>query len=59
VLADWLRKNKIDTLIGRLRFDGPNNFGDDLTKVKQVQEGKWVIVWPREYAAPGARLLPP
>ena len=59
VLADWLRKNRVDTMVGRLRFDGPNNFGDDLTKVKQVQESKWVIVWPKEYAAPGARLLPP
>jgi branched-chain amino acid transport system substrate-binding protein len=59
VLSDWLRKNRVDTLIGRLRFDGPNNFGDDLTKVKQVQESKWVVVWPREFAAPGARLLPP
>ena len=44
---------------GRLRFDGPNNYGDDLFKVKQVQDGKWVVVWPREFAAPGARLLPP
>ena len=58
-LAQWLRKNKVDTIIGQLRFDGPNNFGDDLTKVKQVHDGKWVVVWPKEYAAPGARLLPP
>jgi len=27
--------------------------------VKQVQDGKWVVVWPKEFAAPGARLLPP
>ncbi len=59
VLAQWLRKNRVDTIIGQLRFDGPNNYGDDLIKVKQVQEGKWVVVWPKEYAAPGARLLPP
>jgi enoyl-CoA hydratase/carnithine racemase len=45
--------------IGTLRFDGPNNYGDDLFKVKQVQDGKWLVVWPREFAAPGARLLPP
>jgi hypothetical protein len=24
-----------------------------------VQDRKWVVVWPREFAAPGARLLPP
>jgi branched-chain amino acid transport system substrate-binding protein len=59
VLGQWLRKNRVDTLIGKLRFDGPNNYGDDLFKVKQVQDGKWVVVWPREFAAPGARLLPP
>ena len=58
-LGQWLRKNRVDTIIGTLRFDGPNNYGDDLFKVKQVQDGKWVVVWPREVAAPGARLLPP
>ena len=59
VLAQWLRANRIDTIIGKLRFDGPNNYGDDLSKVKQVQDGKWVVVWPREFAAPGARLVVP
>jgi branched-chain amino acid transport system substrate-binding protein len=59
VLAQWIRKNRVDTIIGKLRFDGPNNYGDDLFKVKQVQDGKWVVVWPRESAAPGARLSPP
>ena len=58
-LGAWLRKNRVDTIIGKLRFDGTNNYGDDLFKVKQVQDGKWVVVWPREFAAPGARLLPP
>jgi ABC-type branched-subunit amino acid transport system substrate-binding protein len=58
-LGQWLRGNRVDTMIGKLRFDGPNNYGDDLFKVKQVQDGKWVVVWPREFAAPGARLLPP
>ncbi len=59
VLGQWLRKNPVTTLIGRLRFDGPNNYGDDLFKVKQVQDGKWIVVWPREFTPPGARLLPP
>jgi branched-chain amino acid transport system substrate-binding protein len=59
VLAQWIKRNRVDTIIGKLRFDGPNNYGDDLFKVKQVQDGKWVVVWPREFAAPGARLLPP
>ncbi len=58
-LAQWLKGNRVDTLIGRLRFDGPNNYGDDLSKIKQVQDGKWVVVWPREFAAPGAKLIVP
>jgi len=57
-MADWLRKNRVETIIGTLRFDGPNNYGDDLFKVKQVQDGKWVVVWPKEFAAPGAKLQP-
>ncbi|HXG03423.1 MAG TPA: ABC transporter substrate-binding protein, partial [Candidatus Binatia bacterium] len=59
VLAQWLKANRVDTIIGRLRFDGPSNYGDDLSKVKQVQDGKWVVVWPKEFAAPGARLIVP
>ena len=56
-MAQWLKKNRVDTIQGRLRFDGPNNYGDDLMRVKQVQNGHWVTVWPKEWAAPGARLL--
>ncbi len=57
-MAQWLRKSQVPTIVGRLRFDGPNNYGDDLSKVKQAQGGKWVVVWPKEFAAPGTRLLP-
>jgi ABC-type branched-subunit amino acid transport system substrate-binding protein len=59
VLAQWLKTNRVDTISGKLRFDGPNNYGDDLTKVKQVQDGKWLVVWPKEFAAPGAQVLAP
>ena len=59
VLGQWLKSNRVDTITGRVRFDGPNNYGDDLSKIKQVQDGKWVVVWPKEWAAPGARLLGP
>ena len=41
---------------GTLRFDGPNNYGDDLMRVKQVQNGRWVVVWPKDVAKPGAKL---
>ena len=56
VLAEWLRKNRVDTIQGKLRFDGPSNYGDDLMRVKQVQNGRWVTVWPKSVAAPGVSL---
>ena len=55
-IADWLKANKIDTLVGRLRFDGPNNYGDDLNRIKQLQNGKWVVIHPKDVALPGSRL---
>src|SRR3982751_3133316 len=55
-IAAYIKANKIDTIQGKLRFDGPSNYGDDLMRVKQVQNGRWVTVWPKEYAAPGATL---
>ena len=56
-MAAWLKTNKVDTIQGKLRFDGPSNYGDDLMRVKQVQNGRWVTVYPKEFAAPGATLL--
>jgi branched-chain amino acid transport system substrate-binding protein len=51
---------KVDTqAAGKVRFDGPYNYGDDFSKVKQVQDGQWFVVWPTQYAAPGRRLLAP
>jgi ABC-type branched-subunit amino acid transport system substrate-binding protein len=58
-IAAWLKQNKVPTLQGTLRFDGPGNYGDDLMKIKQVQDGKWVVVWPKAFAAPGATLRTP
>lgn len=60
-IAQWLKKNPVDAIVGRLRWDGPFNYiyGSDLYKVKQNQGGKWVVIWPKEFAAPGARLITP
>jgi len=57
VLAQWLKTHTVDTIQGKLRFNGPSNYGDDLMRVKQVQNGRWVVVWPPEAAAPGAKLM--
>jgi branched-chain amino acid transport system substrate-binding protein len=58
-MAAWLRANQVDTLMGRLRFDGPNNHGPDLSKVRQVIDKKWVVVWPTEFAPPGVKAMLP
>jgi ABC-type branched-subunit amino acid transport system substrate-binding protein len=55
-IAAWLRKNRVETIQGRLRFDGPGNYGDDLMKIKQVQNGRWVVVYPPQFAPPGTTL---
>jgi branched-chain amino acid transport system substrate-binding protein len=61
VLAKWLKTNSVDTIIGKQRFDHPiyHGFGDDLLKVRQLQEGRWLVVWPRPWAAPGATVMYP
>ena len=53
----WLKKNKVETIHGKLRFDGVGNYGDDLMKVKQVQNGNWVVVWPKQFAPANTKLL--
>ena len=59
VLTAWLKANKVDTIYGKLQFDGLNNYGPEYTRVKQVQNGRWVVVWPKEWAAPGAKVVYP
>lgn len=55
-IAAWLKANKVDTIQGKLRFDGPGNYGDDLMRIKQVQNGHWTVVWPKEFTTGGAKL---
>jgi branched-chain amino acid transport system substrate-binding protein len=42
-------------MMGRLRFDGPNNHGPDLSGIRQAIDRKWLTVWPSEIAAPGVK----
>ena len=56
VLAKWIKANKVDTIVGKLRFDGPSNYGDDLMHIKQLQKGEWKMVYPKAFAAPGATI---
>ncbi len=51
-IGDYLLTNEIETAIGALSFiPEEGNYGGDLTKVKQIQDGDWVTVWPPEFAA--------
>lgn len=50
VLAQWIRKSTVDGVFGPLTFNGPFNHGPGHMLVKQVQNGKWVVVWPRDVA---------
>jgi len=54
-IADWIKANQVDTIEGKLRFNEKGNFGADLSKLKQVQNGRWVVVWPAEFSN-GAKL---
>jgi len=58
-IAAWLKTSRVDLPFGRLSFEGENNYGAEHTKVKQNQNGRWVVVWPREFAAPGANVVYP
>ena len=56
-LAAWLKKNEVKTLFGTLRWNGPQNYveGADLYKIKQLQQGRWLVIHPQQWAAPGAK----
>jgi len=56
-IAAYLKANGASTIQGKLRFNGVGNYGDDLMRVKQVQNGHWTVVWPKEFTAGGAKLL--
>jgi branched-chain amino acid transport system substrate-binding protein len=54
-IANYLLENGVESVIGELRFDPEQlNFSDDLTRIKQIQDGQWVVVWPPDFAAPDA-----
>jgi branched-chain amino acid transport system substrate-binding protein len=58
-ISNWLKANKVDTIEGKLRFNERGNYGDALSRIKQVQDGRWVVVYPTEWAPPGGKLRVP
>jgi ABC-type branched-subunit amino acid transport system substrate-binding protein len=55
-IAAWIKANRIDTIQGKLHFTGTGNYGDDLMRIKQVQGGKWTVVWPKSHTTGGVTL---
>jgi ABC-type branched-subunit amino acid transport system substrate-binding protein len=58
-IAAWLKKGEVDTILGPIKWSGPQNYveGSDRYKVKQLQEGRWVVIWPTQWAAPGVKAI--
>ena len=59
-LAAWLENATVDTLVGKRDFKGLNHTsGVDQQEIRQVQNGRWVSVYPKDMATPGTKLLAP
>ena len=56
-MAAWLKGNKVQTVMGVRSFEGKFNSGVADTKLKQVQGGKWVTVWPAKFRPPATGFL--
>jgi branched-chain amino acid transport system substrate-binding protein len=57
VMAGWLRAKTVETVVGPRSFEGKFNAGKASTKLKQVQNSRWVTVWPAEFRPAGAHLV--
>lgn len=58
-MAAWLKTNSVNTVLGVRSFDGQFNTGPANTKVRQVQDGKWVAIWPASFRPPGTDFIAP
>ena len=54
-ICDWLINNPVDTIIGTIDFNPEEqNYYGDLSVVKQIQDGEWIVVHPADKALPGS-----
>ncbi len=56
-VAAYLKKSVIDTIYGPTKFDGKYNHGEPAQLIRQVQNKEWKVVWPKQFAAPGVKLI--
>ena len=57
-IAAYLKKSVVDTIYGPTKFDGKYNHGEPAQLIRQVQNKEWKVVWPKQFAAPGIKLIP-
>ena len=57
-IAAYLKKSVVDTIYGPTKFDGKYNHGEPAQLIRQVQNKEWKVVWPKQFAAPGVKLIP-
>jgi branched-chain amino acid transport system substrate-binding protein len=59
-LGKWLDGATVDTVVGKRDFKGKfHTSSKDLQMLRQIQDKKWVAVWPVDQATPGVKLLAP
>jgi branched-chain amino acid transport system substrate-binding protein len=59
-MAAWLRDNEVDTVLGKRDFKGKfNTTRTDLEVIRQLQDGKYYVVWPPNMQTPGKKLIVP
>jgi branched-chain amino acid transport system substrate-binding protein len=59
-LAEWLDKSEVVTVMGKRDFKGKwHQNSKDISRVRQLQGGQWVCVWPTDAATPGRKLAAP
>jgi len=58
-IAAFLKKNVVNTIYGPMKFDGLYNHGAAAQLIRQVQNKQWKVVWPKQFAAPGVKLIGP
>lgn len=57
-LAGWLDTATVDTIAGKRNFKGMNHTSEtDQQQIRQVQNARWVAVFPKEEATPGVKLI--
>lgn len=57
-LIEWLDKSEVQTVMGKRDFKGKfHTNSQDATQLRQIQNGKWVAVYPKERTLPETKFI--